>query len=124
MVRKNIKPMKIVRKEETALFPTVFGKTLQGIPQPQESHENTAISVIFFFVSAVCKKLMILQLLNKLSGKMSLKNFFQKHGPILLQGAEYCYGLWADETTFKGLYSQHLRSRKSVKHNHGPRAMK
>ena len=108
-----------------------------------------SVSYLRVFLSVACKKWMILQLLNKLSGKNEPQKLFPKTSfvrriynlidsgcdfdgifsvytvwadiatgsVISLWDPDYCYDLWADETTFA--YALAIRVPPSVTFRHG-----
>ena len=120
-------------KRRLPSFKRCLGKHSMVFPSRERAMGiQRSVSYLRFFWSAACKKWMILQLLNKLSGKNEPQKLFPKTSlvrriynlidsgwdidgifsvytawadiatgsVISLWDPDYCYGLWADETTF------------------------
>ena len=120
-------------KRRLPSFQRCLGKHYMVFPSRERAMGiQRSVSYLRVFWSAACKKWMILQLLNKLSGKNEPQKLFPKTSfvrriynlidsgwdidgifsvytawadiatgsVISLWDPDYCYGLWADETTF------------------------
>ena len=120
-------------KRRLPSFQRCLGKHYMVFPSRERAMGiQRSVSYLRVFWSAACKKWMILQLLNELSGKNEPQKLFPKTSfvriiynlidsgwdiygifsvytawadiatgsVISLWDPDYCYGLWADETTF------------------------
>ena len=120
-------------KRRLPSFQRCLGKPYKVFPSRERAMGiQRSVSYLRIFWPAACKKWMILQLLNKLSGKSEPQKLFPKTSSvrriynlvdsgweidgifsvytvwadiatgsvIFLWDPDYCYGLWADETTF------------------------
>ena len=141
-------------KRRLPSFQRCLGKPYKVFPSRERAMGiQRWVSYLRVFWPAACKKWMILQLLNKLSGKIEPQKLFPitsfvrriynlidsgwdingifsvytvwadiaTGSVIFLWDPEYCYGLWADETTFA--YGQIFTGRGGTLPSLTPRAM-